>query len=201
MSQQTLAFNTQICRKQTKEEKKKNLERSFFFLSFFSLTHQRSGFAVAFAHRVELPESSEARAPLSEIVIVLVRVRRRRLQRAEGAGDRPPALVPVDLDGVVRRGRRVVVGFVKTHVDELVHIHAVRARVLPRPGHELQVWLDVLARQVAVDAVWVLQRGDVERLGVLLAAAFVVVADDVLPHVFVVLDDQGLVLVSPQGHK
>ncbi|TNN77155.1 hypothetical protein EYF80_012624 [Liparis tanakae] len=151
--------------------------------------------------RVELPKSPEARAPLSEIVIVLVRVRRRRLQRTEGPGDGSPTLVSIDLDGVVRRRCGIIVCLVEPHVDEFVDVHAVRAGVLPRPRHELQVGLDVLARQVAADAIRVLQRGDVEGLRVLLAASFIIIADNIFPYVLVIFYNQRLILVSPQGHK
>jgi len=165
------------------------------------LTNQRSGLVVALAHRVELPKSPEARAPLSEIVIVLVRVRRRRLQRTEGPGNGSPTLVSIDLDGVVRRRCGIIVCLVEPHVDEFVDVHAVRAGVLPRPRHELQVGLDVLARQVAADAIRVLQRGDVEGLRVLLAASFIIIADNIFPYVLVIFYNQRLILVSPQGHK
>lgn len=87
------------------------------------------------------------------------------------------------------------------YVDEFVHVHAIWARVLARPGHKLQVRLDVLARQVTVDAIRVLQSCDVESLRVFLAASFVIVTDNILPHIFVILYNQGLILMSPQGHK
>lgn len=45
---------------------------SLFFCLF--LRNQRSGLTVTLTHRVELPKSSEAWTPFSEIVIVLVRV-------------------------------------------------------------------------------------------------------------------------------
>lgn len=161
----------------------------------------RSSLFIALTHGIELSQSSEAWPPLSKVVIVLVRVRGRRFKGTQRARDGSPALVAVDLDGVVRWCRGVIVRLVKPYVDEFIYIYSIRTGVLTLPGHELQVGLDVLPGEIAVDAIWVLQRGDVKGLGVFLSASLVIVTDDVLPHVLVVFDDERLVLLSSQCHK
>ena len=138
----------------------------------------------------------------------MVRVRRPRLERAERLRDRSLPLVGVGLQGVVRRSARVHVGLqeLRQHVSVNVTVPAAAAahdahlRDVTRQALDLrQHVLPQLVKVVVVRLARVPHGGDVEGLSVLLAAAFVVVAHDVLVDVLLLVAQVGLLAVGAQG--
>ncbi|TNN33578.1 hypothetical protein EYF80_056263 [Liparis tanakae] len=175
------------------------------------------GGSVRLQHAVHLGQFLEARPPVVEVVVLVVRVGRPRLQRAERLGHRALALVGVRLQRVVRRGAgvRVRVQQLRQHVAAHAAVAAARdARLGHVPRQALDLRQHVLPRRargvegvvrvvrvegVAVRLARVPHGADVEGLGVLLAAALVVVAHDVLVDVLLLVAQEGFLAVGAQG--
>ena len=151
------------------------------------------------AGSIHVCEAFKTRSPVTKVVIILIRVWADGIEGAERFRHRAIPLEGVRLQGIIRRGAGIHVGFFQSLPNKFPENDIIRDAFKSRSTQELDFRGHIPPGLGVSHDVEVSERGHVEGFRVFLSPTLVVVSDDVFSDISLFVENQGLFFPSSHG--